>query len=76
MEQIEVQFEQVGLAIAEIDGLPSRRLIQFGHDDTSRDTLLNSRAPPLLQHDGRRPIAICHVNLPADVFMVVFCIPA
>jgi hypothetical protein len=34
MEQIEVQFEQVGLAIAEIDGLPSRRLIQFGHDDT------------------------------------------
>jgi hypothetical protein len=42
----------------------------------NRDTLLNSGAPPLLQHNGRRPIAICHVNLPADVFMVVFCIPA
>jgi hypothetical protein len=34
MEQIEVQVEQVGLAIAEIDGLPGRRLIQFGHDNT------------------------------------------
>jgi hypothetical protein len=34
MEQIEVQFGQVGLAIGEIDGLPSRRLIQFDHDNT------------------------------------------
>ena len=34
MEQIEVQFGHVGLAIGEMGSLPSRRLIQFDHDNT------------------------------------------
>ena len=43
MEQIEVQFEHVVLVIAELISLPGCQLIQFNHDDTHLDTLLDFR---------------------------------
>lgn len=58
MEQIEVQFEHVVLVIAELISLPGCQLIQFNHDDTHLDTLLDFRGATAAAVQWRPSIAV------------------